>query len=427
MNASQRFQLFGLLGLAVVMLFPGLDAAKLIDWDENIYAEASRQMVLRDDYLNIVINGHPFAEKPPFFFWLQSLSYHLFGISEFSARLPSATAGLLLTGWLYLVGRRTRSHRFGMLWGLIYLSAALPGIFARSGVIDHTFNLFIALGTFLLFLYEKECRQRGRSPKASYTRNSSWLWLSLASLFMGLAVLTKGPVGGVIPLVAFASFKFLSEVRRVPLHHFLYCGVLSLTVACSWYLANWMIYGSKFLADFIEFQLKLLNQPLEGHTGPFFYHWAMALFGLLPWTALLIIGPFRPSHHDPELVPLLRLGLGWVLFVLVLFSFVSTKLPHYSASVYIPLSMWAAAMLDRRLSEKRMFPRRFALLLGVSGMLLAVGFMAFPHIAGKEVLLVDHDFPWEIPYEIYWTGNAMLLLVRPCVIQVENKVARCSA
>ena len=64
------------------------------------------------------------------------------------------------------------------------------------------------------------------------------------------------------------------------------------------------------------------------------------------WTVLRTIGPFRPAHHDPVLVPLLRLGLGWVLFVLVLFSFVSTKLPHYSASVYIPISMWAAAMLD---------------------------------------------------------------------------------
>ena len=70
------------------MLFPGLDAAELIDWDENIYAEASRQMVLRDDYLNIVINGHPFAEKPPFFFWLQSFSYHLFGIDQGMSQEP---------------------------------------------------------------------------------------------------------------------------------------------------------------------------------------------------------------------------------------------------------------------------------------------------------------------------------------------------
>ena len=75
---KDNVQLFFLFVYAFIFLFIGLDAAALIDWDENIYAEASRQMLARQDYLNIYINGQPFAEKPPLYFWLQSLSFNFF-------------------------------------------------------------------------------------------------------------------------------------------------------------------------------------------------------------------------------------------------------------------------------------------------------------------------------------------------------------
>ena len=133
-----------------LFLLLGLGVAPLIDWDENIYAEASRQMVERGDYLNVYINNYPFAEKPPFFFWAESLSYHLFGINEFAARFPSAVAGLFAVWLCYYFGRWLESSRFGMMWGLIYLTSFLPALFARSAVIDHTFNLFIMLAAFFL-------------------------------------------------------------------------------------------------------------------------------------------------------------------------------------------------------------------------------------------------------------------------------------
>jgi len=95
-------------------------------------------MVERDNYLNIYINDYPFAEKPPFFFWEQAASYHLWGINEFAARFPSVLAGLVMVIFCFEVGRRIRDQYLGTIWSLVYLTSLLPGVFARSAVIDHT-------------------------------------------------------------------------------------------------------------------------------------------------------------------------------------------------------------------------------------------------------------------------------------------------
>ena len=81
MGFSKKIEWFGfgcLTLFAGIFLMWGSAVAPLIDWDENIYAEASRQMLLRSDYLNIYVNDYPFAEKPPFFFMVASIQLSYF-------------------------------------------------------------------------------------------------------------------------------------------------------------------------------------------------------------------------------------------------------------------------------------------------------------------------------------------------------------
>ena len=120
----------------------------MIDWDENVYAEASKQMILRGDYLNIYINDAPFNEKPPFFLWLQVLSFKLFGINEFAARFPAAVLGFFSVLLCILVGRQLYSLRLGMLWGLIYITSLLPAIFGLFSTAK--INIVIA---FFIIIY----------------------------------------------------------------------------------------------------------------------------------------------------------------------------------------------------------------------------------------------------------------------------------
>ncbi|HMX05395.1 MAG TPA: glycosyltransferase family 39 protein, partial [Chitinophagales bacterium] len=78
-----------------VLFIPFLGASHLFDWDEINFAEASREMIVTGNYTQTQIDFHQFWEKPPFFFWLQSASMHIFGVNEFAARFPNAICGIL--------------------------------------------------------------------------------------------------------------------------------------------------------------------------------------------------------------------------------------------------------------------------------------------------------------------------------------------
>lgn len=336
---------------AALFLFVGLDWTVLIDWDENIYAEITRRMVTGGDYLRLYANGQPFAEKPPFYFWNMALWFHVFGMGEYAARFTSALPALVLMVVLYLTGRRLGGRRLGILWAVVYGFSFGPLLSARMAVIDHMFNTLIAIAAILLFFYDEEY---GRFRAGEFERARHWLYLLGAAVVMGVAVLTKGPLGGVIPLVAYGSLKFARRAPAVHFGHFAVCGVVALSVALSWYAANYIVQGDKFLEGFAKFQGQLFSKPLDGHDGPFFYHLLVALLGLFPWTPLLWLWrdpARREAIYADGLRGLVFWGLGWLVFVQVLFAFVSTKLPHYSASMYIPLSLFVALALDRLLRE----------------------------------------------------------------------------
>lgn len=398
---------------ASVFLILGLGITPLIDWDENIYAEAARQMVERGNYLSIYINDHPFGEKPPFFFWEASLSYHLFGINEFAVRLPSAIAGIVSVWLCFFFGRWMVSTRFGLLWGLVYLTSFLPALFARSAVLDHTFNMFIMLSAFSLYAYDVKYAQF-LEPHLRKTREATkwkhWQLLTLASVSMGLGVLTKGPLGGVIPLVGFGTYKLFFRTPRISFLHFIYCAVVSLSVASSWYLANLWVHGFQFLEQFIEFQLALFSKPLEGHVGPFYYHFGVAIIGLFPWTLFLLL--FKKqlfSKGHPHYHPLLAMCVGWLVFVLTLFSIVSTKLPHYSASIYIPLSLIVAMCLFRYDEENAILPRWVVIGFIGFGLLLAGVLAGIPTLLDRYIAQQNINFSLEWPWEIYVLAAGFLL------------------
>ena len=414
MGFSEKIEWLGfgfLTAFTGFFLMWGLGIASLIDWDENIYAEATRQMLLRGDYLNIYVNNHPFAEKPPFFLWLQALSFHIFGINEFAARFPSAFAGVLSIWLCFFFGSKIRSYQFGMLWAVLYLTSFLPAFFARSGVIDHTFNFFIMLAAYALYVYDLKYKEKLTSQHQE-SNGQYWGFLSIASISMGLAVLTKGPIGAVIPLVGYAVYKGFYRYPRISLVHFFCCATLSLSVALSWYLINWWLYGFRFIAEFIEFQVALFSKPLEGHRGPFYYHIVIVLLGLFPWTPFIFL--FKWKHYSadqPHVRPLLILGAAWIGFVLILFGIVTTKLPHYSASTYIPLSFVIALSLEWHLQTRTAIPKGIILLYFLMGVVFSALLLLFPLLLqnyfDRQGVVIEIQSPWQI----YGTGIAHFIAV----------------
>ena len=188
---------------ACLLMFSTIGDFNLFDWDEINFAESSREMLVSNNFSQVMINFEPFHEKPPLFFWLQVLSFKIFGVSSFAARFPNALLSIIIPVLLFKIGSQIKNTTFGWIWSIIFIAGFLPNLYFRTGIIDPYFNLFIFLSIYFFFIYSKLHHLKH---------------VFLSSFFAGLAILTKGPVGLLIVLLSCFTYQILSN-KKVPLKH----------------------------------------------------------------------------------------------------------------------------------------------------------------------------------------------------------------
>ena len=132
--------------IGALFFVPYLGSVNLFDWDEINFAEAAREMIVTEDYLNVRIDFEPFHEKPPLFIWIQVISMNVFGINEFAARFPNAIIGIITLLVIYNISNRLFDEHFALFWVLTYLGSILPHFYFKTAIIDPLFNLFMFLG-----------------------------------------------------------------------------------------------------------------------------------------------------------------------------------------------------------------------------------------------------------------------------------------
>lgn len=140
------------------LFFYKLGQSSLVSWDEAWYAEIARNILISHDLFNLSWNGLPFSDKPPGGFWLEALSFNLFGVSEFSARLPSALAGFLSVVLIYLLANKLFGKFSGFLSAMALVSSFWFLYRARFGDLDMLLILFYLL-TFYLAIKAAEKRK----------------------------------------------------------------------------------------------------------------------------------------------------------------------------------------------------------------------------------------------------------------------------
>ncbi|MFS8808650.1 glycosyltransferase family 39 protein, partial [Synechococcus sp. R6-10] len=269
--------------LAGLWLWVGQGIPYLFDWDELIYASLARQMLASGDPLSLAINGEPFFEKPPLFFWLQALSMAVLGMNEGAARLPNAFAGgitvALLVGWGSCLG----GMGFGCLWGILLLTGYLPLFFYKTGLIDPLLNLGMGVGLGSLWAAEEAWR-------AGY---SGRRWRAVGALALGLAVLAKGPVGLVLPLAIWILYKLWQ--RDPPLRWGESLVFLSLAVAVplTWLALEGVQRGPEWVEEFGRYQWRILTSS-DGHPGPVYFHLLAFALGCFPWGSLALAEILQP-------------------------------------------------------------------------------------------------------------------------------------
>ena len=150
--------------LCIIFYVPFLGDVPLFDWDELNFAESSREMIVSGNYARVMVNFKPFWEKPPLFFWIQTVSMKIFGIGEFGARFPNVICGIITLLMIFHIGRKYHDTLFGIFWSLSFVGSFLPHLYFKTGIIDPFFNLFIFSGVFYLepFILISKQKENGK-------------------------------------------------------------------------------------------------------------------------------------------------------------------------------------------------------------------------------------------------------------------------
>lgn len=365
------------LSLAVLTaLFFRLGEVPLFDVDEGAFGEATREMLARGDYVSTWLNGQPRFDKPILIYWLQAASVSLFGASEFAFRLPSALAA---GAWIAAVGvfAATRfERRTGHAAAFIAATSAGVVVIGRGAIADALLNLWLALAMFDIMRYAAA----PLAPAARIYRRRAFLWI-------GLGLLTKGPVALLVP--GAASLLGFALQRRLPLWWRAVRDPLGwlilLAVAAPWYLLEYARRGDAFLAGFfMRHNVERFLEPLQGHGGGALYYLPALLLVLLPYSGLLFRTLPGLRHWQALRAPGAPDAFlwSWFLFVFVFFSCAGTKLPHYLLYGVTPLFILMARV--------RHAP--------------GPGWLAF----GPAVLLLAAvaALPWLLGYAVPRIGNA---------------------
>src|SRR3989339_588962 len=363
------------IAIAAALLFvPFIGWVPLFDWDEINFAESAREMLVTGDYLTVRINYEPFWEKPPLFIWFQVLSMKLFGINEFAARFPNAVCGIFTLCFLFWIGKKEVNQKFGFIWVVSYAGSLLPFIYFKSGIIDPWFNLFIFSSLYFAFQY----LNRQHRPS-----------LNVSAILIGLAILTKGPVGFMLfglTLFIFLIFKkFRVSFTWGDVMLFL---ILVLLVGGFWFILQISFGNFGIIKEFVEYQIRLFQTQDAGHGGFFLYHWVVILVGVFPisFFALMGFGKNSIQKLNTDTLLWIKILLG---VVLVVFTIVKTKIVHYSSLAYFPVSFIGTTVVYQFLHNEIKIPKWLQLSFIGTGGLIAAFVAGATFIEAYKTKMVD--------------------------------------
>lgn len=339
---SRRAAAAVLAGLLVAFL--GATGARALNVpDEGRYAEVAREMLRLGDFVTPRLDGVPFLDKPPLFFWLEAAAFAVFGVHVWSARLVPALLGFAGCAMVFAAAARLRGRRAGLLSALAL--AANPYYFGASQYV----NLDLAVATWIsaaLLAFAVGDREEGPSRR--------W-WLRAGYGAVGLAVLTKGLIGIVLPLgiigIWIAATRRWREIRRYQLPGGL---LLVAAIAVPWHLIAQarnpdLLHHLFIVQHFQRFAGSGFNNP----AGPLFFPAVIAL-GLLPWSPLLPAAlrrawsAFRRDRSGARTELLL---VVWPALVVLFFSIPHSKIAGYALPAVPPLALLVGLELDDRLAH----------------------------------------------------------------------------
>ena len=348
-NASPRIdsQSYRHLLVQYVLLFigcllfhiAGTWSLPLIDRDEPRFAEASREMIQRGDYVVPYFNNQLRLDKPPLTYWAQTVSYRMFGENDFAARFPSAVAAALIAMTISILGFKIGSRRTGWYAAIIFTLCLQTFIHAKAAVADMWLALFVTTAHWSGLELLRDGLTNS-SPETSDIKPMKYHWWFLFYISLALGFLAKGPIAWT-PLLTVGSTVFYAPHLQLRRRLKFVRGItLMLVMVAAWGIPALIQTHGEFLR--IGIGRHVIGRSfgaMEGHGWnslggyilllPFYFVTVFVSF--FPWSIRLHSLLKRLWHKHDKIDCYLFSG---VAIIFAIFSLLKTKLPHYTLPAF---------------------------------------------------------------------------------------------
>lgn len=397
-NLRSSWALAGTFAICVFVFFNGLGDFPLFNPDEALYAEPAREMLKSGDYLTTHLNYIVRYTKPPLVIWAQAFIFSLFGVSELAARSFGALSGAILVVLTQAIVTRYVNLRAGLVAAFSLVSAPLFFGTARECITDVPLSLF--LGGALMAFY------------AAFREANYKLPATIGYVLIALAVMTKGPVAVVLPVLILGVYHLTTCGLKLACKRYfpLVGGVIVALLALPWFVLEIIATkGEYFQEFFVRENFQRFTTVVDSHKGPIWYHVAAVMGGYLPFSLYLpqaivdAIGSIKSELNGkissassiiervrsvPEALSafncrqsLQYFALLWLLITVAFFSASVSKLMPYT----LPAFPAAAILFALEIEKALLNPSRLRLLVPiiVTGLVYAIGIFICPMVLAK--------------------------------------------
>lgn len=313
---------------------------------ESNYVLSAITMLKHNSWISPMIYDHVWYDKPPLTYWALMITYKLFGISDFTSRIPNTLVAGASVALMYHIIYRISKNTFASVLCAILLMSTLQFWYISHAIITDGFLLLFTLAIF------------GYSYLA-FTNNDKSAMVK-AYIAAALAVITKGPIGIILPgliLLIYVcaryivhrkdeSYQLSKDIKLL----FNPLGLLAfIAIASPWYIAMYSIHGEQFISGFLG--LHNVDRALISEHPKFnvwYYYLLIVPLSLLPWTPVIVCHLKDLNWKDDFDL----LGIIWFIVIVLFYSLVATKYLTYTLPAIIPCIIWAAVKICELVTDK---------------------------------------------------------------------------
>jgi 4-amino-4-deoxy-L-arabinose transferase-like glycosyltransferase len=386
LHRSRPLVWFLLLAFCAVWFYT-LGARTLVPTDEGRYAEMAREMVTTNDWITPRLNGIKYFEKPPLQTWMNALTFKLFGLGEWQARLWTGLNGLLGIGLVALAGRKLYGGAVGFGAALVLASSFWWAALGHVNTLDMGLAGMMTIALCGLLIAQRN------GAGASERRN----WMLACWAGMALAVLSKGLIGIVLPGAVLVIYTVLARDWAIWRRLHLVPGLLLFfAITVPWFVLVSLRNPEFAWFFFVHEHLQRFTSKVHHRAGPLYYFVPLLLVGIMPWLGALAQSLWQARRESPAGFQPRILLATWAIFIFVFFSVSGSKLPSYILPIFPALALLIAGHLQQA-------GRRS---LTISAALLALFSVAVLIMLPRVATMTDEPFELSLYQDYSWWVGA---------------------